>query len=175
MTVFDSPAVALHLDDNVTYVYTPADLALFSYVHAAISGVKALLQEEMEERRPRQNPFLTAFARGTEVYPKIEALSGSTNLSELETLAVVTVPEQTEFEALKGSIEALASTSGGSQAEMLRNRATVLRNLITLGTALVLAATLFAHEPAAFRVHESAGLDEHGGPLAASVSMISPG
>jgi len=38
-----------------------------------------------------------------------------------------------------------------------------------------LAATLFAHELAAFRVHESAGFDEHGGPLAASLSMISPG
>jgi hypothetical protein len=136
MTVFDSPAVALHLEDSVTYVYTPADLALFGYVHAAIGGVKALLQEGMDERRPKQNPFLTAFTRGTEIYPKIEALSGSTNLSELETLAVVTEAEKTELESLKVSVEALASASGGSQAEMLRNRATVLRNLITLGTAL---------------------------------------
>ena len=40
---------------------------------------------------------------------------------------------------------------------------------------LLLAATLFAHDAAAFRVHGSAGLDEHGGPLAASVSTISPG
>ena len=39
----------------------------------------------------------------------------------------------------------------------------------------VLAATLFAHEPAAFGVHGSAGLHEHGGPLAASVSTISRG
>ena len=42
-------------------------------------------------------------------------------------------------------------------------------------TGPVLAATLFAHELAAFRVHESAGFDEHGGPLAVSLSMISPG
>ncbi|MFZ2057548.1 MAG: type I restriction-modification system subunit M N-terminal domain-containing protein [Acidimicrobiales bacterium] len=39
----------------------------------------------------------------------------------------------------------------------------------------VLAATLSAHEPAAFREHGSAGLDDHGGPLAASMSTISPG
>ena len=87
---FDSPAVALHLEDSVTYVYTPADLALLGYVHAAVGGVKALLQEQMDHRRPNQNPFLTAFTRGTEIYPKIEALSGGTNISELETLAVVT-------------------------------------------------------------------------------------
>jgi hypothetical protein len=41
--------------------------------------------------------------------------------------------------------------------------------------ALLLAATLFAHEPAAFGEHGSAGLYDHGGPLAASMSTISPG
>jgi hypothetical protein len=39
----------------------------------------------------------------------------------------------------------------------------------------MLAATLFAHEPAAFGEHDSAGLYDHGGPLAASMSTISPG
>ncbi len=136
MTVFDSPALALHLEDSVTYVYTPADLALFGYVHSAIGGVKALLQDEMDERRPKQNPFLTAFTRGTEIYPKIEALSGSTNLSELETLAVVSDAEKTELESLKLNVEALGSSSTGSQAELLRSRSTVLRNLITLGSSL---------------------------------------
>jgi hypothetical protein len=137
MTVFDSPAVAVHLDDNVTYVYTPADLALFGYAHAAIEGVRSLLQAEMDERRPKQqSPFLTAFTRGTEVYPKIESLSASTNLAELETLAVVTDAEKTDLEALKGSIVALTNASSGSQAEMFRNRATVLRNLLTVGDAL---------------------------------------
>lgn len=136
MTVFDSPAVALHLEDSVTYVYTPADLALFGYVHNAIGGVKALLQADMDQRRPKQNPFITAFTRRTEIYPKIEALSGSTNLSDLETLAVVTEAEKTELESLKLSVEALTSPSSGGQAEMLRSRATVLRNLIALGNAL---------------------------------------
>lgn len=136
MTVFDSPAVALHLEDSVTYVYTPADLALFSYVHTAIEVVKSLLQADMDERRPKQNPFLTAFVRGTEIYPKIEALSGSTDLSELEGLAVVTDAEKTELESLKISIEALSSSSSGSQAEMLRHRVAVLRNLLTVGDTL---------------------------------------
>jgi hypothetical protein len=39
----------------------------------------------------------------------------------------------------------------------------------------LLAATLFAHEPATFGEHGSAGLYDHGGPLAASMSTISPG
>ncbi len=136
MTVFDSPAVALHLEDNVTYVYTPADLALFGYVHAAIEAVRTLLQRDMNDRLPKQNPFLTAFARGTGVYPRIEGLSGSTNLADLETLAAVSDEERTELDALKTSVEALSSASG-AQTEMLRGRATVMRNLITVGNALV--------------------------------------
>lgn len=135
LTVFDSPAVALHLEDNVTYVYTPSDLALFRYVHAAIEGVRALLQVSMSERTPKQNPFLTAFPRGTEIYPRIEALSGSTSMPELESLAAVTETEKTELESLKVSIAALSSSSPGGQTDMLRNRATILSNLMTIGTA----------------------------------------
>jgi len=95
MTVFDSPAVTLHLEDNVTYLYTPADLALFGYVHAGIEGVRTLLQAEMNDRMPRQNPFLAAFTRGTDVYARIEGLSASTNVSEMDTLAVASWPSPT--------------------------------------------------------------------------------
>jgi hypothetical protein len=135
MTVFDSPAVTLHLEDNVTYLYTPADLALFGYVHAAIEGVRSLLQAEMNDRAPRQNPFLTAFTRGTDVYPRIEGLSASTNVSELDTLAAVSDEERTDLDALRTSVEALSNASG-AQTEMLRGRATVLRDLSTIADAL---------------------------------------
>jgi len=136
MTVFDSPAVALHLEDNVTYVYTPADLALFRYVHSAIDGVRTLLDAEVAARQPRQNPFLTAFARGTLIYPKIEGLSASTDLAELDELATVSEAERTELETLKVSVEALSSAASEGRAEMLRARAAVLRNLITVSEAI---------------------------------------
>ena len=136
MTVFDSPAVALHLEDSVTYVYTPADLALFKYAHSAIDGVRALLDAEVAARQPHQNPFLTAFIRGTSIYPKIEGLSASTSLAELEELANVSEAERTELESLKLSVEALSSAASEGRAEMLRTRAAVLRNLITLSEAI---------------------------------------
>ncbi len=145
ITVFDSPAVTLHLEDNVTYVYTPADLALFGYTHSAIERVRTLLQAEMSDRLPKQNPFLTAFARGTDVYPRIEGLSGSTNLSELEALAVVSEAERTELDALRTSVEALSNASE-AQTEVLRGRATVLRDLITVENALsAFDAEAFSH------------------------------
>ncbi len=135
MMVFDSPAVALHLESNVPYAYTPADLALFRYVYEAIEGIRTLLQADRTQRLPGQNRFLPAFARGTDVYPRIEGLSGSTNLAELETLAAVSDEERTNLDALKTSVDALSNASG-AQTEMLRGRATVMQNLITVGNAL---------------------------------------
>jgi recombinational DNA repair ATPase RecF len=160
MSVFDNPAAALHLEDSVTYLYTPADLALFSYAHAAIEGVRALLQSDMTLRLPRQNPFLTAFARGTPIYPRVETLGASTNLRDLEALAAVTLEEKTDLEALRFSIAALTSSSGGD-VEMLRSRAGILRNLLTVGGNLAaFDADLFAKavdvEQTANAVHTAA-------------------
>lgn len=136
MTVFDSPAVALHLEDSVTYVFTPADLALFKYTHTAIEGVRALLEAEVSARQPRQNPFLTAFARGTQVYPKIEGLSASTSLSDLDELANLSEAERTQLESLKTSVDTLSSSISEGHAEMLRTRAAVLDNLIVVCEAI---------------------------------------
>lgn len=135
MSVFDSPAVALHLEDNLTYVYTPPDLALFRYVHTAIEAVRSALDKERTDREPRQNPFMTAFKRDTSVYPKIEQLGATTDLSELEALAAVGENERAEIDALQINIEALSgqSTSGG--LEMLRNRIAVLQAMARVTSA----------------------------------------
>src|SRR5207245_94588 len=78
----------------------------------------------------------TAFMRNSSIFPKIESLSGSTNLSELEDLGRVSDAERTELEALKVSIEALSSTSSEGRSEMLRSRTAILRNLVTLCEAV---------------------------------------
>ena len=164
ISVFDSPAVALHLEENVTYLYTPADLALFKYAHSAIEGVRALLEGDVAARQPRQNPFLTAFSRGTAIYPKIEGLSASTNLAELDELAIVSEPERTELESLRVSVDALTSAASEGRAEMLRTRLAALRNLITISEAITrFEATRFGEAVVA----ESRARDEQGRAAAA--------
>ena len=46
MNVFDTRAVAIHVDDDLVYTYTPRDLALFRHVAAAIDGVKERLERD---------------------------------------------------------------------------------------------------------------------------------
>lgn len=144
MTVFDSPAVALHLDGSMTYVFTPADLALFRYAHGAIEGARGLLDEVRDAREPRSNPFLTAFARGTPVYAEIEALSASTSVARIEELAALTETERAEMQSLRASIETLGASGATSGTEAMRSRLAALGHLITV------AATVAEFEHAAY-------------------------
>ena len=136
ITVFDSPAVALHLESSMTYVFTPADLALFRYTHAAIEGVRSLLEADAAATQPRQNPFLTAFARGTPVYAEIEALSASTSVARLTELATVSDTERAELDTLRASVEALETAGSGGRTEMMRSRSVVLEHLVSLAEAI---------------------------------------
>jgi recombinational DNA repair ATPase RecF len=136
MTVFDSPAVALHLEGSVTYLFTPADLALFRYTHSAIEAVRVLLDADLVARQPRQNSFITAFTRGTVVHAEIEALSASTSLTTLTQLATLSETERNQIGPLRASVETLSSAASGGRREALRSRANVLQHLVTLSDAL---------------------------------------
>ena len=72
ISVFDAGAVSLHVDSDLGYVYTPAELALFSHVAAGIRGIQQLIAAEVAELKPGANPLLARFARGTAIYPMIE-------------------------------------------------------------------------------------------------------
>ena len=62
ISIFDSPAVALHVDDALNYIYTPGDLALFGVVGKGIEEIQQRLGEAITARSPKGNPFLSHFA-----------------------------------------------------------------------------------------------------------------
>lgn len=108
MSVFDSGAASLHVDDDLTYVFTPSELALFQYVHRAIDAVKARLERAKSEAQPKgTSPFLHRFPRDQTVYPKIETLGAATPISDLEGLANVAPEEQASLAAIRERVEAL--------------------------------------------------------------------
>ena len=80
MSVFDAPAVSLHVDGDLNYVFTPREIALFTYVSGALRHVQETVEAEARSIRPSGNPFLVHFQRGTAIYPKIETV-GATRIS----------------------------------------------------------------------------------------------
>jgi hypothetical protein len=49
MSIFDSPAVNFHVDEDLEYVYVPTVLSLFNYVNTALGGVHNRIDEAIRE------------------------------------------------------------------------------------------------------------------------------
>jgi len=111
ISVFDASAVSLHVDSDLGYVYTPAELALFGHVAAGLQGIQQRIATEVKALAPGSNPLLSRFTRGTKVYPVIETLGATTDLAELDALATPPDGAEADRERLEGEIAALRSNS----------------------------------------------------------------
>lgn len=140
MSVFDSRAVALHVDDDLTYIFTPGELALFLHVHRAMDAVKDRLEREKNDASPKAaNPFLHRFPRDAVVYPKIETIGPSTAIAELEKLATLTADEEGGLGALRDRVEALQPRAAETRLQV----ATADRDLYASVLAAAKAAQTF--------------------------------
>lgn len=136
ISVFDTPAVSLHVDDDLSYVYTPADLALFPHVSSGINAIQGRLTEVRDERRPAGNPFLQLFQRDTKVYAEIESLSAATSLESLKSLADVPAEEAATLETLEGRVAALTSSTVTAELAVARTSQQRYEALATAAAAV---------------------------------------
>lgn len=136
MDVFDSPSVLMHLDSDLSYAYTPADLALFQYVTDAIGRVSELAAKDVQARKPTKNTFLQVFERGSSVYPLIETLSSATDIEKLRTLSTLSDQETAELAALPDAVAALQGDNMQAQLAVASNRHVVNSQILALATAL---------------------------------------
>ncbi|SDH93748.1 Wobble nucleotide-excising tRNase [Actinokineospora alba] len=111
ISVFDSTAVTLHVDTDLGYVYTPAELALFGQVSVGIQKLQEKITEEARALRPKSNVLLSRFVRGTTVYPVIESLGAATELAELAALAEVPDDATEQKDRLEQEVAALRANT----------------------------------------------------------------
>jgi hypothetical protein len=111
ISVFDAGAVSLHVDSDLGYVYTPAELALFAHVAAGIQGVQQRIAAEVSSLSPGSNPLLSKFTRGTRVYPLIETLGSTTDPAELDAIATLLEDAEADRERLESEVAALRSNT----------------------------------------------------------------
>lgn len=130
--VFDSPALHLHVDDDLTYVYTPSDLALFPHVSNAVGAIKDRLEAAVAEKGSGGNPYLNLFSRGTSVYQLIETLGAATDLTEIDALADKGADPATRLATAQANVEALKSTSISTQLTTAKSRRDLYTSLGTL-------------------------------------------
>ncbi len=111
MSIFDSPAVNFHVDDDLDYVYVPTVLSLFNHVTAGIRQVQQHFDEHRKELTKSAPSLLARFPKDDIVYPEIEALGASTDLASLKTHLVVGTDTEQRVEDLQTTVGALQSNS----------------------------------------------------------------
>lgn len=134
--VFDARTAVVHLEEDLTYAYTPADLALFPLVHDGIEKVRTKLEGVQREVVPKGNPFVTRFPRESRLLPKIEALGPSTDLHEIEELAQVSEAEEASLPGLRERVEALRSGNVQARLQVARRDQKVCTRAADVAAAL---------------------------------------
>ena len=136
MSIFDSPSVHFHVDDDLEYVYVPAALALFNHVIAGIKAVQSKIDGAVAELTTVTSTLLGRFPKDSSVYPMIETLGAATDLEDLKARADNDPKVDDRIDALRRAIAALEANTIDAQIT-LRQRA---ERVLTQAT--VAAATL---------------------------------
>lgn len=129
ISVFDARGARLHVEDDLTYVYTPGELTLFPLVQNAIERVRTALESAITAKRPAGNVLLASFDRSSSIYAAIETLGAATDLDEIRAYASVPPDIDVRIEALGIEIDALTSSNIQTELKRARNRAEIVNDL----------------------------------------------
>ncbi len=129
VSIFDARGARLHVEDDLTYVYTPGELTLFPLVQNAVERVRAALDATITARTPGPNTILISFDRSCSIYPIIETLGAATDFDEIEKYAVLPENIATAIESLTIEVDALKSSNIQNELKRTRDRAAVVKVL----------------------------------------------
>lgn len=128
VSVFDSASAAVYVEKETTVAYRPLGLDLLSQLAAACDRVKVVLQKAIVESDTRKLA-LSGFSTGRPVAVLLGALSPTTTSQTIDSVAVLTAPEQQRMNELRVQIAELNLDGHRKKSQELRNRATRLRAL----------------------------------------------
>lgn len=137
MSIFDSPAVRAHVDDDLEYVYTPASLGLFNDVATAMQGVTSKIEAAIADLGSRDSKLLSRFQRGSSIYPLIETLGTSTDLTSLKEMAKFGNDAENQLDDLGATVGGLRANTLLSQITALKSQQRVLVQALSAVDALL--------------------------------------
>ncbi|GLK17330.1 AAA family ATPase [Herbiconiux flava] len=136
MSIFDSPSVSFHVDDDLEYVYVPAALALFNHVIAGIKTVQSTIDRSVKELRSAPNGLLTRFSRNATVYPLIETLGASTDLEYLRSFVDTRNDVETHVGDLRRTVAALEADTISAEIKVVQRVERILSQASAAATVI---------------------------------------
>jgi energy-coupling factor transporter ATP-binding protein EcfA2 len=128
-SIFDARGARLHVEEDLTYVYTPGELTLFPFVQNAIERVRTAFEGVIAARTPGANTFTAFFDRACSIYAAIETLGAATDIAEIRKYALLPEDADATIEALKTEIDSLKSSNIQNELKRARDRAGIAQAL----------------------------------------------
>jgi len=129
VSIFDARGARIHVEEDLTYVYTPGELTLFPLVQGAVERVRTALEAAITARTPGPNTILVSFDRSCSIYPIIETLGAATDLDEIRKYAVLPKDIDATIDSLTIEIDALKSSNIQNELKRSRDRLAVVKAL----------------------------------------------
>jgi energy-coupling factor transporter ATP-binding protein EcfA2 len=139
MSIFDSPSVNFHVDDDLEYTYVPAALALFNHVIAGLKMVQAKIDTVVRELTSGATTLLSRFPKDASVYPLIETLGAATNLDELKAKTDIDPNVEERIDVLRRAVAALEANTIATQIATM----TRVERILTQATHIATVLTTF--------------------------------
>lgn len=127
MSIFDARGARLHVEDDLTYVYTPGELTLFPMVQNGIERVRTAFETTITARTPGPNTILVSFDRSCSIYPLIETLGAATDLDEIRKYAVLPENIDATIDSLTTEVDALRSLNIQNELKRARDRVALVK------------------------------------------------
>jgi energy-coupling factor transporter ATP-binding protein EcfA2 len=137
ISIFDSPSVTTHVDEDLDYVYVPAALALFKHVIAAIQAVSSRIDGAISDLGSGSATLLSRFPKDSSLYPLIETLGASTDLDRLKQKASTDTKVDEKLDTLTQAVAALRANTLGTQITARKRELRVLEQAGQATTALL--------------------------------------
>jgi hypothetical protein len=145
MSIFDARGARLHVEDDLTYVYTPGELTLFPLVQNGIERVRTAFEATIAARTPGPNIILVSFDRSCSIYAIIETLGAATDLDEIKKYAVLPENIDATMDSLTVEVDALRSANIQNELKRSRDRIAVVKALKSaIETAKTFDVTTYA-------------------------------
>jgi ABC-type histidine transport system ATPase subunit len=136
MSIFDSPAVTFHVDEDLEYVYTPAALALFNHVNGGIQGVQKKIDAAISELESGASTLLARFPKDSSVYPLIETLGAATDLEVIRVKASTDPKVEDRIGVLQQAVAALQSNTIAPRIAVRQREERVLQQATSIANSI---------------------------------------
>lgn len=137
ISIFDSPSVNFHVDDELEYVYVPTVLALFNHVVAAVKAVQSKIDSTIAELTAGSTTLLSRFPKDSDVYPLIETLGAATDLDALKAKVSSDSKIEEKIDASRKAVASLEANTMAGQITSRQRSERVLAQAIALARVLV--------------------------------------